>query len=125
MKNRVVGLLVLASLVGGTAGISRAENEWNQGRREERREERREQFQKKHPRRAEVNRRIHRQRRRIRQEVREGDITKTQAKADNRALNGIKVQERRDVGQNGGTLTKQQQGQLNQELNGNSQNIGK
>jgi hypothetical protein len=111
MKTRIAGLLALSLLVGGPS-IVKAETA-------------RQEFKENHPRRAQINKRIHNQRRRIRKEVREGDITKAQGKADNQALNAVKSQEVQDVKQNGGSLTNEQQRQLNKDLNGNSQNIGK
>ena len=105
---KLMGLLVLASLVGATASTARAENE----------------FKENHPRRAEINKRIHNQRKRIKQEVKEGELSKSQAKADNQQLNAIKKEERTDVKNNGGYLTKQQQNQMNQQLNQTSKTIG-
>jgi hypothetical protein len=80
-------------------------------------------FAKNHPRRNEVNRRVKNQRRRINKDVASGKLTAEQGhqlKANDRA---IKVQEHADVKANGGSLTKGEQKQLNQEENANSRLI--
>ena len=80
-------------------------------------------FRRKHPRRAEVNRRERNQEKRIRDGVEDGKLTKEQAsqlRADEKA---IKTQERAEVKANGGSLTKGQQKDLNQELNAESKKI--
>ena len=81
------------------------------------------QFAKNHPRRNEVNKRVKNQRKRINQGVKNGTLSPQQAqqlKANDKA---IKAQEHADVKANGGTLTKSEQKQLNQEENANSQLI--
>jgi hypothetical protein len=78
-----------------------------------------------HPRRAEVNSRLNNQNRRIHQERKEGELTGAQA-ADLHAENrGIRSQERFDASQNGGHITRAEQGQLNHEENGVSGQIGR
>jgi len=82
-------------------------------------------FAKHHPRRAEVNHRLKNQNKRINTEVKEGEMSK--AKAAKLKSNDVKIrQEERDMAsQNKGHITKQEQKTLNQQLNKNSQKIGK
>jgi hypothetical protein len=80
-------------------------------------------FKEKHPRRAEVNERIKNQDKRINQGVKDGTLTKAQAKELKGEEKGIKAQERAEVKANGGSLTKGEQKQLNQELNQDSKQI--
>ena len=80
-------------------------------------------FAKKHPRRNEVNKRVRNQRGRINEGVKDGKLTKDpaqQLRANDRA---IKKQEHAEVKANGGTLTKKEKKQLNQEENANSKLI--
>ena len=81
------------------------------------------QFAQKHPRRHEINERVANQRRMLRRQLKEGKITKEQYKDQMDALKNVKAQEGADVAANGGSLTKQQQGGLNQELNQNREQI--
>jgi hypothetical protein len=80
-------------------------------------------FKEKHPRRAEVNQRERNQRKRIHEGVKDGTISKVEAKADRQNLKKIKGEERAEVKANGGHLTKDEQKDLNQQLNKNSQAI--
>lgn len=82
-----------------------------------------ESFRKEHPRRSEINRREREQRERIREGVKSGKITKEQAAQMRKDEAAIKAEERADVKANGGSLTKDQQQKLNQELNQESKKI--
>jgi hypothetical protein len=78
-----------------------------------------------HPRRAEVNARLNNQNRRINNEVKEGEITKQQANALHKEDHQIRQEERDMASQNGGHITKADQGVLNQQENAVSKEIGK
>ena len=80
------------------------------------------QWKKDHPRRAEVNQRLNKQDKRINKE---GEITKTQAKALHKEDHQIRQEERDMASQNSGHITKQEQKTLNQQENGVSKQIGK
>jgi hypothetical protein len=80
-------------------------------------------FAVKHPRRNEVNKRVKNQRRRINQGLKNGSLTTQQAQQLRSNDNAIKAQEHADVKANGGSLTKPEQRQLNQEENANSKMI--
>ena len=77
-----------------------------------------------HPRRAQVNQRLRNQNNRIRQEVKEGDLNKAQAGQLHHEDHMIRQEERDMAKVNGGYITKQQQGALNQQLNKVSGRIG-
>ena len=78
-----------------------------------------------HPRRAEVNARLNNQNRRINKELKEGEITKGQANALHKEDHQIRQEERDMASQNGGHITKAEQGVLNQQENAVSKEIGK
>ncbi|GAC1574807.1 MAG: hypothetical protein NVS3B5_05330 [Sphingomicrobium sp.] len=78
-----------------------------------------------HPRRDQVLDRVQHQDRRIRDERREGDITKAQARALRATDRSIRLQQRADARANDGHITRAEQHTLNQELNANSNAIGK
>ena len=78
-----------------------------------------------HPRRAEVNARLNNQNRRINSELKEGEITKGQANALHHEDHQIRQEERDMASQNGGHITKAEQGVLNQQENAVSKEIGK
>ena len=80
---------------------------------------------REHPRRTEVNRRIRNQERRIDKGVKDGTISADEAKKLKGELAGVKAEERAEVKANGGSLTKPEQKQLNQELNEDSKQIYK
>lgn len=80
-------------------------------------------FAAEHPRRNEVNARVRNQRRLLRQQLKSGKITQQQYNDQMAALKNVKNQEHADVAANGGSLTKGQQGALNQELNQNREQI--
>ena len=81
------------------------------------------QFAHRHPRRNEVNMRVANQRRLLKKQLKSGKITQQQYNDQMATLKNVKNQEHADVGANGGALTKQQQGSLNQELNQNREQI--
>jgi hypothetical protein len=83
------------------------------------------QWQKDHPRRTEVNGRLANQDRRIHNEVKDGQISKSQAAGLHQEDHQIRQEERDMASQNGGHITKQEQGVLNQQENGVSHQIGK
>ena len=76
-----------------------------------------------HPRREEVNHRIRNEERRIEKGLKDGTITPAQAKKLRGELAGVKSEEKAEVQANGGSLTKYEQKQLNQELNQDSRQI--
>ena len=78
-----------------------------------------------HPRRAEVNGRLNNQNKRINNELKEGEITKGQANALHHEDHQIRQEERDMASQNGGHITKAEQGALNQQENAVSKQIGK
>jgi len=78
-----------------------------------------------HPRRAEVNARLNNQNKRINKELKEGEITKGQANALHKEDHQIRQEERDMASQNGGHITKAEQGVLNQQENAVSKEIGK
>jgi len=82
-------------------------------------------WDKDHPRREQVNDRLKNQNKRITTERKEGEITKAQAqklRANDKTIHG---EEKAMASQDGGHITKTDQKALNQQLNQNSQAIGK
>jgi len=82
-------------------------------------------WDKDHPRRDQVNDRLKNQNKRITAERKDGEITKAQAqklRANDKAIHG---EEKAMASQDGGHITKTDQKALNQQLNQNSQAIGK
>jgi hypothetical protein len=77
-----------------------------------------------HPRREQVNDRLQNQNRRINTELKEGEISKGQAHALHREDHQIRQEERDMASQNGGHITKAEQGVLNQQENKVSGQIG-
>ena len=106
IKYSVLGLSLAASIAVAT-GAS-ADTAW----------------QKHHPRREQVNHRLAHQNHRITQERREGELTHAQARDLRAEDRGVRGQERYDASKDGGHITKAEQGQLNHEENGVSQQIG-
>ena len=83
------------------------------------------QWDKDHPRRTEVNDRLKNQNKRITTEVKDGQINKAQAKnlrSNDKAIHG---EEKAMASQDNGHITKTDKKALNQQLNQNSQSIGK
>ncbi len=83
------------------------------------------QYDKNHPRVAEVNDRLKHQNERITAERKSGEITKTQAQSLRANDKAINAEKKAMKAQDGGHLTKTDQKALNQQLNQNSQAIGK
>jgi Spy/CpxP family protein refolding chaperone len=79
---------------------------------------------KKHPRRVEVNGRLAHQNQRIKKEVKEGDLSKTQAAQLHKDDRHIRQEERNMAAQDGGHITKQEQGTLNRQESAVSKQIG-
>lgn len=82
-------------------------------------------WERQHPRRDQVIDRVQNQDRRIREERREGDITTAQARALRVSDRSIRLQQRADARANHGHITRAEQRILDQELNANSNAIGK
>ena len=78
-----------------------------------------------HPRVNQVDNRLENQKDRIQQGVKNGTLTKQEARQMWNHDRRIANQERKDMAANGGHLTKQEQHQLNRELNKNSKQIYK
>jgi hypothetical protein len=97
-------IVSLAALLGTTAS---AETTW----------------QKNHPRRTQVNSRLANQNRRIRNDVKDGTLTKAQAANLHHEDHQVRQEERDMASQNGGHITKAEQGVLNQQENGISNQI--
>lgn len=97
-------LLAIASTVAGTAS---AETTW----------------QKNHPRRAQVNSRLANQNRRIHNDVKDGTLSKRQAATLHKDDRQVRQEERDMASQNGGHITRAEQGVLNKQENGISSQI--
>lgn len=80
--------------------------------------------QKAHPRRDQVNDRLANQNKRINQEVKEGELTSQKAQRLHKQDRQIRQEERDMASQNGGRITKSEQGVLNQQENAVSRRIG-
>jgi hypothetical protein len=80
-------------------------------------------FAEKHPRRAQVNHREHHQQDRIANGLKSGRLNASEAANLEGQEAGLKAQEKAEVKQNGGHLTKGEQRQLNHEENNLSQQI--
>ena len=113
-KLKEIAIAVLAVSLLAPAAFVRAENPGNPTGG---------QFARKHPRRNEVNERVRNQRRMLNQQLKSGKITRQQYNDQMAALKNVKNQEHADVKANGGHITRQQQGALNQELNQNREQI--
>jgi uncharacterized membrane protein len=81
-------------------------------------------FERTHPRRDQVNDRLANENKRINQEVKEGEMTSQQGRKLHRQDRQIRQEERDMAGQNGGHITKSEQGVLNQQENAVSRRIG-
>src|SRR5580692_1186031 len=97
---------VLVSLAA-LAGTASAETTW----------------QKQHPRRTQVNHRLANQNRRIHNDVKDGTMTKGQAAQAHHEDHQVRQEERDMASQNGGHITKAEQGVLNHQENGISNQI--
>jgi hypothetical protein len=72
---------------------------------------------------GEVHNRVNNQQARINQGVRSGQLTQGEYVRDQNHLDRINAQRRYDLRQNGGHLTPGERGQLNRELNRNSERV--
>jgi hypothetical protein len=100
----VAAMLIAACALAGTAS---AETTW----------------QKNHPRRTQVNHRLNHQDSRIHNDVKNGTLTKGQAAALHKDDHQVRQEERDMASQNGGHITKSEQGVLNHQENGISREI--
>ena len=80
---------------------------------------------KNHPRVNQVNQRENNQEKRINKEQKEGEISNKQAKEDRKNLKAINQEKHEMRKEDNGHLTKKDQKALNQQLNQNSEQIGK
>ncbi|MGO9444008.1 MAG: hypothetical protein ACLPXB_04430 [Thiobacillaceae bacterium] len=104
-----LSLALAACLIAGLSTSALAESQWA----------------KNHPRRHEVNQRLKNQHRRIHREVKQGQLNRAQAGRLHREDHQIRQEERDMASQNGGHITRGEQGVLNRQENGVSQQIGK
>ncbi len=110
MKNHYRKTLTFASalvMFAGIVGTASAETAW----------------QKSHPRRTQVNHRLANQDRRIHKDVKNGTMSKSQAAAAHHDDHQVRQEERDMASQNGGHITKSEQGVLNRQENGISHQI--
>ena len=82
-------------------------------------------FARTHPRREQVNERLANQNRRIKAQVAAGDLTGKQAARLRRDDSKIRREERLMASQNGGHISKAEQGVLNRQENAVSSQIGR
>ena len=80
-------------------------------------------WQKDHPARTEINHRLDNQNARIHQDVKNGTLSKSQAANLHHEDHQVRQEERDMASQNGGHITKAEQGVLNQQENGISKQI--
>jgi hypothetical protein len=80
-------------------------------------------WQKNHPRRTQVNSRLANQNRRIHNDVKDGTLSKGQAANLHREDHQVRQEERDMASQNGSHITKAEQGVLNRQENGISNQI--
>jgi hypothetical protein len=109
ITRKIVATALAAIFAAGFAGSAMAETQWEQN----------------HPRRDQVNDRLQNQNKRIRNEVKEGELSKGQAAKLHHKDHQIRKEERLMASQNGGHITKQEQGALNQQENRVSRQIGR
>ena len=115
-------VLAFAANANANANANAKDKDKDKGGDKDRGHERQERHE--HPRREEVNHRLRNEERRIEKGVENGTLTSDQAAKLRSDLDGIKAQEQAEVKANGGSLTKDQQKELNQELNKESKEIG-
>ena len=108
IASKGLAIALVAAFAAATAGSAMAETQW----------------EKSHPRRDQVNDRLHHQNKRIRKEVKEGELSKAQAAKLHKDDRQIRHEERAMASQNGGHITKAEQGVLNQQENKVSRQIG-
>lgn len=105
--DKSAALALAAILSAGIAGGAMAETQWD----------------KTHPRRTEVNHRLANQNKRIDHKVATGQMTKAQAAQLHKDDAQVRQEERDMASQDGGHITKQEQGTLNQQENTLSRDI--
>ncbi len=110
MNRLVVATLSVLTLSALTMSLSASAQESN--------------FDKTHPRRAEVNARLENQNDRIHNEVKEGEMSKAKAARLHKEDRHIRKEERLMASQNGGHITKAEQGVLNHQENKVGKQIG-
>jgi hypothetical protein len=106
-SRKLLSVAAAAVLLAGVSGIATAGTTW----------------QNDHPRRAQVNGRLNNQDRRIHRDVKDGTLSKGQAAALHHDDHQVRQEERDMASQNGGHITKSEQGVLNQQENGISKDI--
>jgi len=104
---KFVWIALIGTMLAGVTGVAVADTKWQQ----------------QHPRREQVNSRLANQNRRIHQDVKNGTLSKGQASALHKDDRQIRQEERDMASQNGGHITKSEQGVLNQQQNGVSRDI--
>jgi hypothetical protein len=104
---KTLGFAAALVALAGLVGTASAETTW----------------QKNHPRRTQVNHRLANQNKRIHNDVKNGTLTKGQAAALHHEDNQVRQEERAMASQNGGHITRAEQGVLNSQENGISSQI--
>jgi len=104
---RSLALAATLAVLTAIAGSASAETAW----------------QKNHPRRTQVNHRLDNQDKRIHNDVKNGTLTKGQAASLHKDDHQVRHEERDMASQNGGHITKSEQGVLNQQENAISKQI--
>ena len=104
---RSLALAATLAVLTAIAGTASAETTW----------------QKNHPRRTQVNHRLDNQDKRIHNDVKNGTLTKGQAASLHKDDHQVRREERDMASQNGGHITKSEQGVLNQQENSISKRI--
>jgi hypothetical protein len=105
--SKILTLTAVSAVIVGMTGIAAADTIW----------------QNNHPRREQVNNRLAHQNRRIHQDVKNGTLTKGQAATLHHEDHQIRQEERDMSSQNGGHITKAEQGVLNHQENSVSSQI--
>jgi hypothetical protein len=104
---KLLSIAVIAASLTSLAGYASAATQW----------------QNNHPRRAQVNKRLNHQNARIHQDVKNGTLSKGQAAALHKDDHQVRQEERDMASQDGGHITKAEQGVLNHQENGISNQI--
>jgi len=104
---RHLGYAAMLISLAALAGTASAETTW----------------QKNHPRRTQVNHRLANQNKRINSDVKNGTLTKGQAATLHKDDRQVRQEEHDMASQNGGHITKSEQGVLNGQENGISSKI--
>jgi hypothetical protein len=104
---KLLGIAVIATSLASLAGYASAATQW----------------QNNHPRRAQVNKRLNHQNARIHKDVKNGTLSKGQAATLHKDDHQVRQEERDMASQDGGHITKAEQGVLNHQENGISSQI--